>query len=192
MRYRSRPSQAETWRRVWRGAEKIQIYNIYIALLFTKTSISHTQMFVFFLFVLSHASIQPNTASQNIGGTDAWAIPHLKFWGTVSPSSPRSPPVPSIKHVTLFGPIVTPSLCHSLSHISGPLKQAYVKSSQKSFNRSRPRDKNSADTAETEFVHISNINIIVKKYFNTREKQLNCQAHQWLANTPHLFRLFFM
>ena len=26
-----------------------------------------------------------NTTSQNIGGTDAWALPHLKFGGTVPP-----------------------------------------------------------------------------------------------------------
>ena len=37
----------------------------------------------FTLFILSRAS--DNTTSQNIGGTDAWAVPHLKFWGVVSP-----------------------------------------------------------------------------------------------------------
>ena len=42
-----------------------------------------------------------------------------------------------------------------------------IKSSQKSFIRSR--DKNSADTAATEFVTQA-INIIVKKYYNAREK----------------------
>src|SRR6218665_2729821 len=45
----------------------------------------------FTLFILSRTS--DNTASQNIGGTNAWAVPHLKFWGgTVPPSPPRSPP----------------------------------------------------------------------------------------------------
>ena len=39
----------------------------------------------FTLFVLSRAS--DNTTSQNIGGTDAWAVPHLTFWGD-------RPPVP--------------------------------------------------------------------------------------------------
>ena len=34
---------------------------------------------------LSHAS--NNTTSQNIGGTDAWAVPALNFWGTVPQSS---------------------------------------------------------------------------------------------------------
>jgi len=29
--------------------------------------------------MFSHAS--NNTTSPNIGGTDAWAVPHLKFWG---------------------------------------------------------------------------------------------------------------
>ena len=37
-------------------------------------------------FVLSQAS--DNTTSRNIGGTDAWAVPHLKFWGD-------RPPVPA-------------------------------------------------------------------------------------------------
>ena len=36
------------------------------------------------LFLLSRAS--DNTTSQNIGGTDAWAVSHLKFcWGTFPP-----------------------------------------------------------------------------------------------------------
>ena len=39
----------------------------------------------FFLLELSHAS--NNTTSPNIGGTDAWAVPTSKFWGTV-PQSP--------------------------------------------------------------------------------------------------------
>src|SRR6218665_2209107 len=33
---------------------------------------------VFTHFVLSHAST--NTTSRNIGGTDTWAVPHLKLW----------------------------------------------------------------------------------------------------------------
>src|SRR6218665_3932385 len=32
-----------------------------------------------------------NTTSRNIGGTDAWAVPHLKFWGTVLPRAAPSP-----------------------------------------------------------------------------------------------------
>jgi len=41
----------------------------------------------------SRASL--NTTSPNIGGTNAWAVPHLKFWrGPVSlPQPPRSPPM---------------------------------------------------------------------------------------------------
>jgi len=41
----------------------------------------------FTLFILSRAS--DNTPSQNIGRTDAWAVPHFKFWGTVPPQSPQ-------------------------------------------------------------------------------------------------------
>ena len=45
------------------------------------------------MFVLSRAS--DNTTSLNIGGTNAWAVPHLKFlWGTVPPVPPRPPPLP--------------------------------------------------------------------------------------------------
>src|SRR6218665_3655880 len=37
-------------------------------------------------FILSYASIRPNTTSPNIGGTDAWAVPTSNFGGR--------PPVP--------------------------------------------------------------------------------------------------
>src|SRR6218665_3856263 len=48
-----------------------------------------TQFFT--LFMLSRTS--DNTTSQNIGRTNAWAVPHLKFWGDRPPSPPRSPPL---------------------------------------------------------------------------------------------------
>ena len=44
---------------------------------------------LFTLFVLSRTS--NNTTSQNIGGTDAWAVPHLKFWEDRPPSPPLGP-----------------------------------------------------------------------------------------------------
>src|SRR6218665_1713092 len=40
----------------------------------------------FTLFILSRAS--DNTTSQNIGGTDAWAVPHLKLLEGLSPQFP--------------------------------------------------------------------------------------------------------
>src|SRR6218665_82910 len=40
----------------------------------------------FTLFILSRTS--DNTTSQNIGGTNAWAVPHLKFGGDRPPSPP--------------------------------------------------------------------------------------------------------
>ena len=43
-----------------------------------------TQFFT--LFMLSRTF--DNMTSQNIGGTNAWAVPHLKFWGGQSPQSP--------------------------------------------------------------------------------------------------------
>jgi len=56
---------------------------------FTLSSQEHT---FFTLLILSHAP--DNTTSLNIGGTNAWAVPHLKFLrGTVPQSSPRSPPL---------------------------------------------------------------------------------------------------
>src|SRR6218665_2681596 len=49
-----------------------------------------TQFFT--LFMLSRTS--DNTTSQNIGGTNAWAVPPPQiFWGTVPPVPPRSPPL---------------------------------------------------------------------------------------------------
>src|SRR6218665_553904 len=43
------------------------------------------------LFILSRTS--DNTTSQNIGETNAWAVPHLKLWGARPPSPPRFPPL---------------------------------------------------------------------------------------------------
>ena len=54
----------------------------------TRTRINIPGHFVFCL--TSH-----NSTSQNIGGTDAWAVPHLKFGGTVPPSPPYSLPMPN-------------------------------------------------------------------------------------------------
>ena len=53
----------------------------------------HKKPTFFTLFILSHTS--DNTTSQNIGGgTNAWAVPHLKFGGTVPRQfPPRSPPL---------------------------------------------------------------------------------------------------
>jgi len=42
-------------------------------------TLSSQEKHLFTLFILSRAS--NNTTSQNIGGTDAWAVPHLKFGG---------------------------------------------------------------------------------------------------------------
>src|SRR6218665_3626127 len=61
---------------------------IYIAFFLTKTSISHKK-FQFFSVRACN-----NTTSPNFWGTDAWAVPHLKFvWGDRPSSPPRSPPM---------------------------------------------------------------------------------------------------
>jgi len=46
-------------------------------------TLSSQEEHFFTLFMLSRAF--DNTTSQNIGGTNAWVVPHLEFWGTVSP-----------------------------------------------------------------------------------------------------------
>ena len=53
----------------------------------------------FTLFVLSRTS--DNTTSQNIGGTDAWAVPHLKFLGDHPPVTPRSPSMIGRRSISL-------------------------------------------------------------------------------------------
>src|SRR6218665_2593167 len=61
----------------------------------------------FTLFTLSRAS--DNTTSQNIGGTDAWAVPHLKcFWGDHPPAPHRSPPLSLAQNIELH--VVTNAL----------------------------------------------------------------------------------
>src|SRR6218665_3354789 len=68
---------------------------VYDPFLTRKTTISEKISFMtpfFTLFVLSRAS--DNTTSLNIGGTDAWVVPHLKFFGDRPPRTPRSPPLP--------------------------------------------------------------------------------------------------
>src|SRR6218665_2092020 len=49
---------------------------------FLMTFFSHRPGFSVFLCLLY------NTTSLNIGGTNAWAVPHLKFWGDRPPSPP--------------------------------------------------------------------------------------------------------
>src|SRR6218665_797578 len=112
---------AETWRRIW-GDQKIfsrpnfrknfhfQGKNFDLVLrifpffshifhMFTMLNVVYyhfltrkTQFFT--LFMLSRTS--DNTTSQNIGGTNAWAVPPPQILGgTVPPVPPRSPPLPT-------------------------------------------------------------------------------------------------
>src|SRR6218665_2022793 len=63
-------------------------------LLTRKTNISEKNSLMtrfFTLFVLSRAS--DNTTSQNIGGTDAWAVPPPQILGVRPTSPPRSLPL---------------------------------------------------------------------------------------------------
>src|SRR6218665_1153428 len=55
----------------------------------------------YFSSLQAFAPIPQHYTSQNIGGTNAWAVPHLKFWGTVPPSPPRYPPL-NLRTVCLF------------------------------------------------------------------------------------------
>src|SRR6218665_3650273 len=62
------------------------LYITYMAIFFKKSLYFRTRNLFTTHFLLSpHTS--ENTTSRNIGGTDAWAVPHLKFWGTVPQSS---------------------------------------------------------------------------------------------------------
>src|SRR6218665_820084 len=68
---------------------------VYDPFLTRKATISEKNSFMtpfFTLFVLSRES--ENTTSQNIGGTDAWAVPPPQILGgDRPPSPPRSPPL---------------------------------------------------------------------------------------------------
>jgi len=99
---------AETWRRVW-GDGKIfrpflvidQVFRIFplfslIFRIFTLLNIVHNPFLTrktpfFTVFILSRTS--DNTTSQNIRETNAWAVPHLKLWGSVPSVPPRFPPL---------------------------------------------------------------------------------------------------
>src|SRR6218665_116886 len=62
------------------------LYITYMAIFFKKSLYFRTRNLFTTHFLLSpHTS--ENTTSRNIGGTDAWAVPRLKFWGTVPQSS---------------------------------------------------------------------------------------------------------
>src|SRR6218665_2213662 len=63
------------------------VHNPFLA---TKTSFSHFASKIFFL---SHPI---NNTSQNIGGTNAWAVPPPQTLGGPSPSPPRFPPLSSL------------------------------------------------------------------------------------------------
>ena len=68
----------------------------------------------FTLFVILRASGNPT--SQNIGRTDAWAVPHLKFWwGTVTPTSQVTAHVLISVYVCILWFIVHVPVCLSLS-----------------------------------------------------------------------------
>src|SRR6218665_118276 len=55
---------------------------------FIKEFLNKTMFFT--PFILSHTS--DNTTSLNIGGTNAWAVPHLNFFGGRPPPPPPGPP----------------------------------------------------------------------------------------------------
>src|SRR6218665_2479629 len=74
---------------------------LYDPFLTRTTTISENNSFMtpfFTLIVLSRAA--DNTTPQNIGETDAWAVPHLKFWERDSP--PRSPPLSGVEFSLLW------------------------------------------------------------------------------------------
>ena len=74
-----------------------------MALFFTKNLYFRSKnsfMTSFFThFVLSHAF--DNTTSQNIRGTDTWAVHHIKFWEDRPPVPPMSPPM-NLYHTYMY------------------------------------------------------------------------------------------
>ena len=70
---------------------------------------------LFFYSVLSLMS--DNTTSQNIGGTNAWAVPTSNFGGTVPSVPPRSPPLDIVMHrqiITCFPEVYMYTLYNSV------------------------------------------------------------------------------
>src|SRR6218665_1025550 len=73
----------------------------------------------FFYSVHTFTYIQQHYTSQNIGGTDAWAVPPPQILGDRPPSSPRSPPMVTMSTYRLFcfKTIVTMSMLFCLKAI---------------------------------------------------------------------------
>ena len=85
-----------------------------------KTGISENNSF-FRPYSVRTFARSDNTTSQNIGGTDTWAVPHLKFGGD---RPPKSPPMVLTFHVPI--PIIfefefscRPTVVHSGSDKGG-------------------------------------------------------------------------
>jgi len=81
-------------------------------------------------FELSHTS--NNTTFQNIGGTNARAVPHLTFWGYRPPSPPKSPPMRSF--TLIFALTQSLSLEFTLSY---SIFYYHTRSLSHSFSRTR-------------------------------------------------------
>src|SRR6218665_92483 len=87
-------------------------------------TLSSQEKHFFSLFILSHTS--DNTTSQNIGGADAWAVPHLKFWGDRPPSLPLASIIlfssPSDRITCPNNPsFLLSAVCYSVSSSSIPI-----------------------------------------------------------------------
>ena len=61
---------------------------VYVPFFTRKTTISENNSLMTPFLLCSYFRASDNTTSQNIGGTDAWAVPHLKFWVYRPPASP--------------------------------------------------------------------------------------------------------
>ena len=105
---------AETWRRVWGDGKFFRtprflfgkkfhfhaqnfLLNVVYDPFFTRKNNYFRKEFLddtFFYSFRTFARIRQHYTSQNIGGTDAWAVPPPQiFGGTVPPVSPRFPPL---------------------------------------------------------------------------------------------------
>src|SRR6218665_3316475 len=68
-----------------------------------KTPISENNSLMTPFLLCSHFRTHPtNSTSQNIGGTDAWAVPTSNFWGPSPQAPPTSPPMPPFIYLPPF------------------------------------------------------------------------------------------
>src|SRR6218665_4158491 len=83
------PTYSRALRRIKGGFQRV-FYRFFTR---KKPISENNSLMTHFLLCSCFRTHPTNTTSQNIGVTDAWAVPHLKFWGDRPPVPHRSPPM---------------------------------------------------------------------------------------------------